>query len=172
MACNTSYSPEIYGEIVKALNRQDSRMKLVNMPLETCCHIKQQYPAIRRIGLMTTSGSYKSGVYRKPLLDLGFDVVLPDLEFQDNIIHKMIYDPEFGIKSNAGNITSEAKMLWQKALRFFASKKTQGIILGCTELSLMPKEENVYDIVIVDSTQVLAQSLIREATAGVETAVI
>lgn len=165
IACNTAHAPRIYDVIVEKLDKINSQVKLLNMPRETCKHIKENYPHARRIGLMTSNGTYKSQVYKELLEHWGYDVIIPDLEFQNNIIHRMIYDPAFGIKSDPGSISREVKLLAQKALNFFGEQKADAIILGCTELALLPIKNSVKNLQVVDSTEALARALVREATA-------
>jgi aspartate racemase len=163
IACNTSHVPEIYRVIEHELNRTDSRVKLIHMPFETCQRIREHYPHVRRIGIMSTNGTYKAGIYEKFLLEWGYEVIVPDPAFQDNIIHKMIYDPEFGIKANPNAINREVRSLMKRSVEFFKKKKADGIILGCTELSALAgiyKEKTMP--VIIDSIDALAQALIRE----------
>lgn len=162
--CNTSHSSPILDVIYRELDRMDCRVRLVNMPVETCHFIQANHKSVRRIGVMTTNGTYKTGLYKNLLLDLGYDVVIPDLIFQNEVIHRMIYDPVFGIKSKPDSISLEVKMLLEKALNFFKKRNADAIILGCTELSLILPGMMVNDMLVIDSTDVLAKALIREAT--------
>ncbi|SKA35772.1 aspartate racemase [Chitinophaga eiseniae] len=163
IACNTSYAPRIYDVVLEELERRFSKVNLVHMPLETCRYI-HRYPArIRRIGLMTTNGTYRSGVYKNILEEWGYEVVLPAFDFQHQYIHRAIYDPVFGIKANAAGITDEAIMLLNHAIEFFRDQKADAVVFGCTELSLVPRMHLPDEILIVDALDVLAQALIREA---------
>jgi aspartate racemase len=163
IACNTSHAPVIFDVILAELRRIGSRVKLLNMPLETCHHIKRNCTNVQRIGLMTTNGTYKAGIYKTILQRLGYEVVLPDPKFQNDVIHKMIYDPRFGIKSTP-IITSQVHDLINRSFAFFSAQNTDAIILGCTELSLVIREDRVGSMSIIDSTKVLALALIREAS--------
>ena len=81
------------------------------------------------------------------------------------INYKMIYDPVFGIKANPNNIKNKkVKTLLNKSLEFFKKRKTDAIILGCTELPLILTKNNVKDMIIINSTECLAKALIRETT--------
>lgn len=163
IACNTSHSPEIYNVILKELKKVNSNVKILNMPFETCQYIRNKFPDVKRIGLMTTNGTYRSEIYKKQLEDLGYYVVLPDFNFQNNIIHKMIYDPNFGIKSKSKKVSKEVKSLMNESLLFFEKKKSELIILGCTELSLALNKRKAGNMYIVDSNECLAKALVREA---------
>ena len=168
IACNTSHAPEIFDVIMEELDRKNSSVTLVNMPLETCLYIKDKYPFVRRVGVMATNGTCKSGVYENLLRRLGYDLVIPDSEFQNDFIHRIIYDPWFGIKANPNCITPEAKLLIERSICFFRERNTDAIILGCTELSLGINKNVVDGLLIVDSMEVLALALIREATSRIE----
>lgn len=160
LACNTCHSPKIFDVISSALS---SELKLLNMPFETCKYIQNYHKKVRRVGIMATNGTYKTGLYKDLLFQLGYEVVVPEFEFQNDVIHKMIYDPEIGIKSNAV-ITPEAELLSRRAISFFKAQHVDAIILGCTELSLIIKESEEDNILIIDSVTVLAKALIREVT--------
>ena len=163
MSCNTSHSPQIYDVIVEELEKQCIRVKLVSMTVETCKYMTDNLPFVRKVGLMTTNGTYKSGVYRKLLESSGYTVILPDFQFQDNVIHRMIYDLDIGIKSNPANAREKVDFLIDKVLDFFKKNETEVIILGCTELSIVFTEKTVQGMILVDSTDVMAKALVREA---------
>jgi aspartate racemase len=112
---------------------------------------------------MTTNGTYKTGLYRNHLIRLGFDVIMPDPFFQEDVIHRMIYDPVFGIKSR-NTISPEVEALMLKALLYFRNQGAEAIILGCTEFSLLKEKGGYADgMVMVDSTRAFAHALIAEA---------
>jgi len=161
IACNTSHSPKIYDVVVEQLCRKKSRVQLLHMPLETCRYVTENFPAASRIGLMTTNGTYRSGIYRALLLQSGYEPIVPDMAFQIHVIHRMVYDPVFGIKSNPDKISTEVGTLWEKAMQYFRRRHCEAVVLGCTEFSLVSDEHNK-DIRFVDSTTVLARALIRE----------
>jgi aspartate racemase len=164
IACNTSHSPEIYDVILHELKKRRSRVKLVNMPYETCRHIQDTYPSVRRVGLLTTNGTWQSGIYKKLLREAGLEPVIPDYQFQQNVIHKMIYDPDFGIKANPAAVSEKVRTLLDKALHYLKEQGAEAIIVGCTELSLVLPDKMIMDMIIVDSTGTLAGALVREAT--------
>jgi aspartate racemase len=162
--CNTSHSPVIFNMILEELDRAGSRVRVLHMPLETCNSMKAM--SVRRIGVMTTNGTYRTGLYRDLLRSLGYEVVLPGPGFQTEVIHRIIYDPYTGIKANTDRVTREARSLLGKAIAFFKEQKANALILGCTELSLAIQEEVIGDMLIIDSLDALAKALIRESLAG------
>ena len=162
IACNTSHSPAIFDVITAELARSGCRVELLHMPREACAFIKEAYPLAKRIGVMTTNGTYRSGIYRNCLQNLGYKVIVPDEEFQDAIIHRMIYDPCFGLKSTPGHVTEEVRCLFNEAIHFFMKHHADAIILGCTELSLLFPAIPEPGIPLIDATDSLARALIRE----------
>lgn len=164
MACNTSHAPQIYDVIIKELEKVNSRVSLLHMPYETCKYIQANHRDARRIGVMSTNGTYRCGVYKGLLENMGYEAILPDPDFQDEVIHKMVYDPQFGVKSNTDTIMQQVYSLMEKALHFFYTKGADAVILGCTELSLVPLDNKVTGMLIADSSEILAEALIREAT--------
>lgn len=164
MACNTVYSPAIFDAILKELRQAESKVRVLNMPHETCRYIKLHHKNINRIGIMTTNGTYKSEIYKNELLRYGYQVIVPDYDFQNDVIHKMIYDPDYGIKAKPQLISKEVRLLMDKALLYFQQNKADAIILGCTDLSLMLTKTRKKGILILDSTEILAKALIEEVT--------
>jgi aspartate racemase len=167
IACNTSHSPAIFDVIRSKVNKLENKPMLLSMPLEVCNYISRTHTGISKIGLMTTNGMYKSGLYEKMLVERGYEVIVPDPAFQNKVIHRMIYDPEIGIKANPACITREVWALCDMAIAFFRKNNAEAIILGCTELSLVLKTDEINEMSIIDSTKCLAKALIREAMVGI-----
>ncbi|WP_441577861.1 aspartate/glutamate racemase family protein [Chitinophaga sp. RAB17] len=165
IACNTAHCSRIYDVILDELHKTNSPIKLVNMISEVCRRIEEHYPRARRIGVMATDGTYKSGVYQELLQKCGLEAIMPDPAFQHTVIHRMIYDPDFGIKAHSVKISPKVNALLKKALQFFRREAVDAIVLGCTELSLILQEEELENIPVIDSSKSLALALIREATA-------
>ncbi|MEL7003292.1 MAG: amino acid racemase, partial [Bacteroidota bacterium] len=118
MACNSSHVPEIYDVVIDELKKMNSSVQMVHMPRETCRFIREEYPLAKRVGVMSTNGTYNAGLYEDLLNDMGFEVILPNEGFQRNVIHEMIYSPIYGIKSTGDLILPRLKRLLYQALDF------------------------------------------------------
>lgn len=169
IACNTCHVPIIYQTITRLLIQKKSKVKLLNMPHEVLKYLRQQFPEAKKIGIMATNGTYKFGLYQNLLLSNGFNPVVPDSIFQSTVIHELIYNPQFGIKSNPDVITHQAYQLINKAFSFFEQEKVDVVILACTELSLIPVLGLDLSFTILDSSKIMAGALIREATWAEDT---
>lgn len=167
IACNTAHAPLIYDTILEEMDRYDSKVKLLHMPLEVGRFIALNYAGVRRVGVMATNGTYKSGLYKKALESYGLEVIMPDSRLQQDVVHRMIYDPVFGLKATAGKISAEVKLLLAKAVDFFRDRNTEALVLGCTELSLLLQPGLSGSMIVVDSTRVLSAALVQEATVAV-----
>ena len=161
--CNTSHTEKIFNVIKEECLESNFKANLLNMPLEVVNSLKNDCAQYNRIGVLCTNGTYRSEIYKTYLENAGFTPVIPDTDFQYEIIHQLIYDPHFGLKANTEKITEKAQDYIQKIKTYFQEKNTDLIIFGCTELSML----NNFNMVtpIVDSTEILAKALIREATS-------
>lgn len=163
LACNTAHASKIYNLVLHELAQMESQVQVLNMPIETCEFIRKKHPEIRRIGLMTSNGTYHAGIYKELLRELKYEIIVPELPFQQKVIHRMIYDPNFGIKANPGKTTQEVLELLNRAIGFFRNRSTELIILGCTELPLVLPQSEIEGMLIINSLDTLAKALVREA---------
>lgn len=103
---------------------------------------------IKKVGLLGTSFTMEQDFYKKVLKDnFNIDVIIPSVE-ERKIIHKIIYDELCkGIKNE------ESKDHYIKIINSLASNGAEGIVLGCTEIPLLIKQEDV-DIPLFDTTTI------------------
>jgi aspartate racemase len=172
IACNTSHVAEIFDVITEGVEELALPVELLNMPEEVGCHLKNQLPSGSRVGVLMTNGTYHSGMYEDVICKSGFTPVVPDEDFQKEVIHPMIYDPINGIKANYGVLKPGTRRLFEQAMDHFIQERCDAVILGCTELSLTGELHNKYPIRFIDSTDCLAQSLVQKATEHQEEALL
>ncbi len=165
IACNTMHTPRIFDVLLAELGRVHCGVQLLHMPLETCRYIRSVYPGLKRVGLLTTNGSYRYGTYKNIMERMGFDIVVPDADMQQNVIHRMIYDKQFGIKANPGVITARSAEWMEQSLYYFKKREVEAVVLGCTELpALLEGQKEAKGMAVVSSVEAMALGLIREAT--------
>lgn len=165
IACNSSHMPVIYDKILEQLAKGKSGIQLLHLPGETIQYLKKNYPETKKVGLMTTNGTWRSGLYHDLLHAGSFEVINHSTEFQHTVVHNIIYNEDFGIKSNAGRVTPEATELAEQALHFFQQQDADVVILGCTELSFIRNIISSKNLTLIDSSEALAKALIRESMA-------
>lgn len=159
--CNTAHAPAIFDEVLRQLDAASSQVQFLNMIAETGRHIRCYYGHIHRIGVLSTTGTYRVRIYPDLLEPEGFEMLAPDEGVQETAVHPAIYDPEYGIKAH-GRATPQAR---ENLLRGIANLQQQGaeaVILGCTEIPLAITENEINDMIMIDPTRALARALIRK----------
>ncbi|KKL92473.1 hypothetical protein LCGC14_1884350 [marine sediment metagenome] len=161
--CNTAHSPRIFDAIRGGLQEASSGVHLVHMIEEVGRFMAEHLGHVRTVGVLSTTGTYRAGVYPEVLAPLGLRVVVPDEDVQSRTVHRAIYDEGFGIKAHPRPVTGEAMGLLDEAIGRLRRDGAEAIVLGCTELPLAVREARIGDTVLVDANWVLARALIREA---------
>ena len=123
---------------------------IINMIRETAGEVAGNYPDIKKVGLLATSGTIESGLYNKELEAKGFEVLTPDDSIEINMVMKAVY----GIKSKTDPQLNEE--LLAIAGQHLADKGAELIVLGCTEIPLAYNPGRV-DLPVVNATRVLAE---------------
>ena len=157
MPCNTAHSSKIINEVYNSI---PEGITFVNMVSEVIKFIKGEYPDIERVGILATTGTMKAGVYNKELIDNDLKPIILSKENQKKLIDQAIYDKDFGIKSISNPVQDIAKRKIYLAIESLIENKAEVVILGCTELPLAVNATSVKTIPLIDSTMILARSLL------------
>ena len=160
--CNTMHSPPVFDVILERLKNSKCTIKLVNMIAETLDFIRQNHPKIKNIGLLCTIGTAKTNLYQQYFKPPDFNIILPDIDVQENLVHKAIYDINEGIKSKSNPVTKAAREKLLQAVHHLQEKAAEAVILGCTEIPLAIDEKKIGEMVIIDPTLILARALIQQ----------
>ena len=157
MPCNTAHSSKIINEVYNSI---PEGITFVNMVSEVIKFIRGEYPDIERVGILATTGTMKAGVYNKELIDNDLKPIILSKENQKKLIDQAIYDKDFGIKSISNPVQDIAKRKIHLAIESLIENKAEVVILGCTELPLAVSATSVKTIPLIDSTMILARSLL------------
>lgn len=159
LSCNTVHAPQIFGVIKNTLSERRSSINLLNMINEVGVFIKKQYTEVANVGILGTTGTYRTKLYDQ-LSDFGLGII--NLSQQEQAkVHASIYHPEYGIKSDTDMVRKEAREILFSAADSLIRKKSEAIILGCTELPFV-FEDNFYNgIPVIDPTLIFARALIK-----------
>lgn len=159
--CNTAHAKKIFNKILLELKDSNSKIKVINMVNETVRFIGSNYPNITKIGVLSTTGTYKNRIYYNLLQSKGYEVIVPPLDMQEKLIHPAIYNPIYGIKAVSNPIHIKARKNLLEGISFFKSEGTEAIILGCTEMPLALPEAIINNMITIDPTNVLARALVN-----------
>ncbi|MEF8732968.1 MAG: amino acid racemase [Candidatus Accumulibacter meliphilus] len=134
---------------------------IVNMLSEVVQHIRSQMPLVSRVGLLATSGTVASGVYREVTEAAGLQLLVPDAAVQE-LVMQAIYG-ERGVK--AGFTSGLCSEHLATAIGHLAEQGAEVIILGCTELPLIAIDIAVgQSIALLDPTEILAARCVALAS--------
>ena len=139
MPCCTAHY--FQDELEKSLHKP-----FVNIIRATVLYLKER--KIRKVGVMATDGTMSTGLFRQELEDNQMEIVCPSPERQRDVMH-IIYD---NVKANVPADMHRFHLVEQE----LKENGAQAIILGCTELSLV-KRDNPIGPGFIDAMEVLAQ---------------
>ncbi len=159
--CNTAHYSGIFDVVLKRLKENGSPLKLLNMISETVSFIGEKYSGFSKVGVLSTTGAYKSGIYSNKLKSNGYEVIVPTMEMQEELIHPAIYDISYGIKAFSNPVKEQAINNLIKGILYLKSKGAEAVILGCTEIPLALPQKEVEGMITIDPTNILARALIN-----------
>ncbi|MXX97706.1 MAG: aspartate/glutamate racemase family protein [Rhodothermaceae bacterium] len=156
--CNSAHAPQIFDE----LTRLSKGIRILHLIQETVRHIQETLPDMTRIGCLSTLSVHRLGLYRSALENAGYTPVMPTDEVAEQVVHRAIFDPGFGIKAHSAPVTDQARAMVLSAVAHCRSRGAESVILGCTELPLAVSHAK--DIPLIDPACALARALIRETS--------
>lgn len=164
LACNSAHAPQIFDVIVYDLQNRKSKIRLLHMIEEVGNFITFNYPYRKKVGILGTTGTYLTRQYDL-LNKFGLETVNISQDEQ-KYLHQAIYNPDFGVKSNAGIIHERAVEIMKNAAASLVKSGAELIVLGCTDLPVIYKERYFQDLPVIDSSAVLARALINAHSPG------
>ena len=145
--CNTAHY--YYDRMQAAID-----IPILHMIRETVRHVVERYPECRRIGLLATSGTIRSGLYEKEFAASGRRTIVPDEAVEAEYVMKAV------MKIKAGTSKKESEDLLAAAGAHLEAKGAQVLVLGCTEIPLAFNPDRAR-VPVVNATRVLAEAAIR-----------
>lgn len=117
---------------------------------ESCKHAARL--GVRKLGIMATEGTVHAQIYQKALAEFGIDFALPSERGQATL-NGIIYGAlKKSLPPDKNGFRAVAEDL--------ALRGCDAIVLGCTELSLIPLDETDKKYHFIDSLEVLAKKSI------------
>lgn len=131
------------------------KIPLINIAEETGKVVKLR--GIKTVGLLGTKFTMEMSFYKDKLMEHGIQTLIPDLKDRA-FIHESIY------KELAKGIFSiETKTRYTDIIQQLINDGAEGIILGCTEIPLLIKQENsivpVFDTTLIHATAAVNYAL-------------
>ena len=112
---------------------------------------------IRTVGLLGTKYTMEEAFYRDRLeTKYGLRVIIPN-ETERELVNSVIFD-----ELCAGNINENSKEKFIKIIDHLVEEGAEGVILGCTEIPLLIKQEDV-NVPVFDTMTIHAQAAVEFA---------
>lgn len=124
---------------------------VINGVRETALHLKDH--GITKVGIMATDGTVRSRVFHRELEQQGIEAVVPSADRQADVMRLIFDDIKAGRPADMARFNAVAGELRQNG--------AQAIILGCTELSLI-KRDNAIGAGFLDAMEILAQQAVLQ----------
>ena len=114
---------------------------------------------LSRVGLLGTRFTMEQDFYRARLMEQhGIDVLIPDADDRA-LVHRVIYE-----ELCLGRIEEASRRAYRDIMQRLIACGAQGIILGCTEISLLVGTEDA-SVPLFDTTALHAQAAAMQALA-------
>jgi len=134
-----------------------SPIPLISIVEETCKYIKNAgHNRVLTIGTLFTM---KSGLYTEPMKELGVSSLLPSSDEQARIYSLFFPNLENGIV-----VPEDKEKMLELVGRIIKEQGADSLLLGCTELPLMIKPEDV-SVPIIDTMQIHIDSIVSYMTS-------
>jgi aspartate racemase len=137
----------------------DKLVARVEIPIlslvDTVCSHAQDLD-VTKLALLGTKLTMKKEFYKEALAKVGVETLIPSEEDM-NVVHDIIFS-----ELSSGVITLESKTKYLNIIQGLADKGAQGVILGCTEIPLLVKPEDL-DIHVLDSSIIHAEAALKHA---------
>lgn len=111
---------------------------------------------VRKVGLLGTRYTMEMDFYKSRISASGLDVLIPE-ERERAEINRIIFD-----ELCLGEIHEESRVVFLKAIENLLKRGAEGIILGCTEIGMLIKEEDT-SALLFDTTKVHALAAVEKA---------
>lgn len=148
-AALSANTPHIVFESLK----ERSPIPLVSI-IEAACEKTMQLN-MHKIGLLGTIFTMKEDFFKKPFLENGIEIVVPKDEEMEFINDKISSELEVGI------VNEDTLKSFQKIIeRMKEEDHIEAIVLGCTELPLLLKDE-VSPVPCLDTMKIHVQALVE-----------
>jgi aspartate racemase len=135
-----------------------SPIPVVHLLVETAAAVRKRFPGIKKIGLLATTGTSRSGIVEEAFRAAGIKLLLPDGRGQQRVMNA-IYGKR-GIK--AGMSAGAAREALLAVAADLVRRGARGIVAGCTEVPLAIGAGDL-SVPFIDPMRIVARACIRKA---------
>ncbi len=158
IACNTAHSPAIFEPLLQILQAQGSNAEIINLIDITIQNILTHQVDAPCIGVLTTTGAYKVGLFQNALSYAGLTPIMLPYERHEALIHKAI----FRIKVSGDVVEDQVVEQLNTAIQELEMMGAQSILLGCTEIGMIEKSLDFRGMAVFNPNTIMARALISK----------
>ncbi len=140
-------------------DKLDSRNIIPLLSLVDATGAEVKRAGIKKVGLIGTKFAMNKPYYREGLAKYGVKVVVPDEEDQKEVGRVIFEELAYGI------LKDESRKNYLAIMDRLKRNGAQGVILGCTEIPLLIKQEHT-KIPVFDTTTIHAEAALQFALKG------
>jgi aspartate racemase len=130
------------------------RIPLIHIATETSDVIKKK--KLKKVGLLGTRFTMEKPFFKDKLLEDGIDTIIPDPEDRDFIHSSILTELAKGI------FTTQTKERYITIINKLSSLGAEGVILGCTEIPILIKQEDCL-VPVFDTTAIHSRAAVEFA---------
>ena len=109
----------------------------------------------KTLGLLGTVPVMEADFYRARFADFGFEILVP-AERDRALVHRVIFE-----QLTRGIIDDRSRQDYLRIMRDLVARGAQGIVLGCTEISLLVAAPDMPGTVLYDTTALHVERAVR-----------
>ena len=132
---------------------------ILHLVRETAGAAAAEHPALRRFGLLATSGTVQSRLFEAAFEPRGLAILTCEPEVQASRVMEAIY----AVKQ--GESPERARRLIREAAAHLQERGAEAIVAGCTEIPLLLRDGDL-PVPVLDPTWNLARAAVRRALAA------
>lgn len=140
--------------------QESIRIPLIHIAAETAETIADNQ--LKKVALLGTKYTMQLDFYRAKLAARGIETIIPE-GLDIDIINDAIYN-----EMSKGNFLPETKAAYLKIIGKLLERGAEGIILGCTEIPILIKQEDC-PVPVFDTTLIHATAAVRFARKDLPT---
>ena len=130
--------------------QQELTLSVLDMVEETVTYAVRH--KLHRVAILATDGTLRSGLYQRACAARGLEAVVPD-EAVQRLVMQIIYD-----RIKAGHTVAAAE--FGPVDSWLRTTGCDGVLLACTELSVLREQLGLHARIWVDAMQALADAAI------------
>ncbi len=136
--------------------QQAVRIPILHLIRETATWLGQERPALRRLGVLATTGTLQCRLFEDQFSPYGLTIVTPEPDIQASRVMEAIYAVKHG------EALETPRRLIREAADHLQRRGAEAVVAGCTEVPLILRDGDL-PVPVIDPTVILARAAVRRA---------